>query len=110
MQHGLRVLANFGKEGLGCRHRRIQRAEEVIMRHIRPQPTPKLPLHVELGCIAGQRHEHKLRPLFEPGQRAFRPVDAGPIDNQKDQIRRWIGGEDLLIDKLLEFGAALMGT
>jgi len=50
---------------------------------------------------------HNLRAFFEPGQGALGLIDAGPIDNQEEQVLLRVGGDDLTIDELLEIEAAL---
>ena len=67
-------------------------------------------LKIELGRITGQWHQHNLRAFFAPGQRALGLVNAGAIDDQEDEVRLRIGGDDLAIDVLLEVGTALVGA
>ena len=109
-EKGGRLLGDFGEKALRVGHDSIQRAEEVIVRHIGPWPAPDLLLQIELGCIAGQWHEHNLRAVLESGQRALGLVAAGPIDDQKDEVRLGIGGDDLTSDELLEVEAALLSA
>ena len=53
------MLGDFGEEMSGGGHGGVERAKEVIMRHIGAQPAPNLLLQIELGGVAGQRRKHK---------------------------------------------------